>query len=617
MLCLALSYVLGVSNLKSHPITWSEANSIKHLWTSHSGPTLGIPETIASVYRRSSDHRPGYFVLLNLWSRLAGRDIFALRLLSVYFGLLALVLAYRLGMFTGSADTAIDAAIITACLSLFVYYTYTVRMYSFLAMATAWVAWSYWKVSTVESPVPRRHWMNFTLACLAIPQVHYFGLIVLAAAGVYHLFFARKTRRWLQTSLVFMLSGLLFLLMLRMLMLAMAERNVPSSDALSLIDSVSAISSLFNNGLSFLLPVAGIAAALNYKRLGGFRLFIFIFATSLVLLMLAANELTPLLIDHRIRYAIIFALPWACALAIGLSLLPGWRFFRIPFLILWIAAFAAYSRSDELLLYTDWLSGNHHKMPHIQNLLYEPAIVTNETDYIASFHPDTPLTWQIPSYYGQIPGKWSGLIHLWTNDDGDAEIQSSDGRYSSLDSMSTWRFPVWLVYNPQQTDLGSIPAYVNAFAQYYHSCGRYVEKPLSVIERYAPNDIPCALLTSPDPLAIQYDNGTELGNIVIELDSDVLHADTWWTRTDFGVNTYSLQIFDREGAPAALQTDNLIGESGLYAFSLNISSLPAGEYVVKLIVYDTSSMKSQPGLVVGPQTHFQREVEVGSFIIGE
>ena len=46
------------------------------------------------------------------------------------------------------------------------------------------------------------------------------------------------------------------------------------------------------------------------------------------------------------------------------------------FLILWIGAFAVYSRTDEMLLYTNWLTQNQHKMPHYQDLLYEPAIVT-------------------------------------------------------------------------------------------------------------------------------------------------------------------------------------------------------------------------------------------------
>ena len=377
------------------------------------------------------------------------------------------------------------------------------------------------------------------------------------------------------------------------------------------------MASIYTNGLPFIVPVVGLAAALNYRRLGQAQKYILILACAIVLLMLVANEFTTLLIARRIRYTIIFALPWACALAIGLNLIPAWRLIRIPFLILWIAGFVGYSGTDDLLLYTNWLTQDQHKMPHYQDLLYEPAVVTNESDYIVSFHPDTSLTWQFPDYYSQIPGKWGGLIHIWTAPDGIPAFNSSVPELGSVGSMASWRFPVWLIYNPQETDLGSIPAYADGFTQHYRSCGRFVEKPSSVIERYTPKDVSCALLTSADPLAIDYDNGTGLANIHFELDADTLHVYSWWSRTDFGKYTYSLQVFDRDGAKAAPQTDNLIGDSGLYSLSLDVSSLPKGEYVVRQIVYDTLSLMSQPGRVVGSQTQFQREVEVGSFTIGD
>ena len=615
LLCLALSFVLGASNLKSYPVFDSEANSIKHLWISHSSPTLSIAETVASVFARSPDHAPGYMVILNIWSRLTGRDFFTLRLLSVFFGLLALAFTFRLALLIAGADTAIMAALLAACLAYFVYYSYTARMYSLLAMGTAWVAWSYWKFASMEEPVPRRCWLNYICAAAAITWVHYFGLIVLAAIGVYHVFFARKTRRWLQISLASLAAGLLFTPLLPYFVAGTAGRGVPWSDALSLVDSARAIASIYTNGLPFLVPVAAIIAAVNYRRLGEAQKYILILAGAIALLMLAANEVAPLLIARRIRYTIIFAFPWACALAAVLSLLPSWQLLRIPFLILWIGAFAAYSRSDEMLLYTNWLTQNQHKMPHYQDLLYEPAVTTHENDYIVSFHPDLPLSWQYRSYYSQIPGKWAGLIHIWTAPDGIPAFYSSAPALGSAESMASWRFPVWLVYNPRETDLESIPAYADGFAKHYRSCGRYVDKPLSVIERYAPLDVSCALLRSSEPLAIQFDNGAELANIEIEMDSDSLNVYTWWARTDFGVYTYSLQVFERGGAQTGLQTDNLIGDSGFYTISLDASSLPAGEYVVKLIVYDTESLKSQPGLVVGTQARFQREVEVGGFSV--
>ena len=616
VLCLALTYVLGVSNLKSFPIVGAEYNSTLHLSATRFGPSYSLGETIDTVVS-DKVHSPGYVVLLNLWSRLAGRDLFALRLLSVFFGVFAVGITYRLALLTGSADIAIDAALLAASLAFAVYFNYTVRMYGLLAMLSVAVAWCYWKVTRMTRPVPRRYWIAFICASSAVLWVHYLGLIALAAVGVYHLVFARKDRRWFHTCLALIAAVLLFAPWLPVFIAGIAAKSSPDSDALSSVDSLLAMASIYTNGLPFIAPVVGLAAAFNYRRLGQARKYILILACAIVLLMLVANEFTTLLYARRIRYTIIFALPWACALAIALNLIPAWRLIRIPFLILWIAGFVGYSASDELLLYTNWLTQDQHKMPHYQDLLYEPAVVTNESDYIVSFHPDTSLTWQFPDYYYQAPGKWAGLIHIWTAPDGIPAFNSSVAELGSVDSMASWRFPVWLIYDPRETDLGKIPAYADGFAKHYRSCGRYVEKPSSVIERYAPVDVSCALLTSADPLAIDYDNGAGLANIHIELDADTLQVYSWWSRTHFGKYTYSLQIFDKDGEKVAPQTDNLIGDSGLYALGIDVSSLPKGEYAVRQIVYDTLSVKSQPGRIVGSQTQFQREVEVGRFTIGE
>ena len=616
VLCLVLSYTLGVSNIKSSPIAVDEPRTAGHLSASRFHPPYSIPETVRSVIN-SNVHVPGYFVLMNIWIRLAGQDVFSLRMLSVYFGLIALALAYRLALETGSADTAIDAALLAACLAFVAYYTYNIRMYSLLAMLSVWVAWSYWKITSVAGAVPRRYWIAYMSASVAILWVHYYGAILLAAVGVYHLFFAPKDRRWLQTSLASIAAVLLLVPWLPLNASGLSVRIVVTDDALSLMESIYALASAYTNGLPVIALVAAIAAARHFGRLSKSQKYILILAGAIFLLMIAANEFAPVVVARRLRYTIILALPGACALAIGLNLIPGWRHFRLPFLILWIAAFAFYARSEELLAYSNWLNLDQHKVPHYQDVFYEEAVVTYGSDYIVSFHPDTPIPERYLGYYGRDPGEVKGLIHIWTNGQGAAEIQVLDRRYSTVDSMDAWRFPVWLVYNPEQTDLRKIPAYSDAFARHYQSCGRYVEKPLSVVERYAPLDVPCALLAAADPLAIRYGSDTELSNIVFKLEDNTLNVYSWWTRTEFGDYKYALQIFDQGGTKMAPQSDDIIGNVGFYLRRLDISSLPAGEFVLKLVVYERKTFESQPGLVVGPQTHVQRDIEVGRFTIGE
>ena len=616
VLCLVLSYTLGLSNIKSSPIAVDEPWTARHLSDSRFDPPYSIAETIESVIN-SNVHVPGYFVLMNVWIRLAGQDMFSMRLLSLYFGLIAVAFTYRLALQSGSAKTAIDAALLAACLAFVVYYSYNIRMYSLLAMLTVWVAWSYWKIASVAGAVPRRYWIAYVSACGAILWVHYYGAIMLAAVGVYHLFFAPKDRRWLHVSLASIAAVFMIFPWLPVNASGLSYRIVETGNALSLIESIYALASAYTNGLPLIALVAAIAAALHYRRLNSAQRYILILAGTIFLLMLAANEFAPVVVARRLRYTIILALPAVCAFAIGLNLFPAWRYLRIPFFILWIAAFAFYARSDEMLVYTNWLNLDQQKVPHYQDVFYEPAIVTTGTDYIVSFHPDSPIKSRYLGYYGDVPGRVAGLIHIWTNDEGVSEVMGLDRSYSSLDSIDAWRFPVWLVYNPEQTDLGEIPAYSDVFAQHYQFCGRYIEKPLSVVERYAPVDVPCKLLTAADPLAIQYDSDTELRNIVYRLEADKLDIYAWWTRTDFGVYKYTLQIFDQAGAKMLPQTDDIIGKAGFYRRSLDLSSLPAGEFALKLIVYDRKTLASQPGLVLGAQIRFQRDIELGRFTIGE
>ena len=613
-LCLALSFAIGVTSLKEYPATHEDWDSIKHLSTSQSGPVNSFADTIESVINKTRlDHAPGYFLLLNLWSRLTGLDLFTLRLFSVLIGLFALVFTYRLALLTGKPDTALDAVLLASFIAFAVYYGQVVRMYSLLPTLTAAVLWSYWEIRSRAGAASRRLWVAFILASAAILWTHYFGAIVLAAVGIYHLMFAPRDRRWWRIWIALIGAGLLFAPWLPTLVEGVLTRAVPGSDSLSFLDSALAMASIYTNDLSWVAPVVGIVLAANLRRLNQPQRYILIVAAAIALLMLVGNEVVPLLIARRLRYTLILALPWACALAIGLNCVPRWQTFRIPGLALWIAAFVAYSNSGSLLLYTNASTLNLRQTPHYQDLLYEPGLDIDTSDYIVSFHPDAELVPAVYDYYDSFHGRWGGLIHISTASDGKAEVQSSNSLFDSIESMPFWRFRAWLVYNPQQTDLEQVSAYSQGFRQFYRSCGVYVEKPQSVIALYVPKDVSCQIVSATDGPAtnIRYDNGSALRNLVYSLHSETLTVTLWWSRTEYGRYAYSLQLFDADGAKAAPQADTVITDAGYNVETLDMSSLPAGEYTLKLIVYDARSLESQAGLVVDANERFERDIEIG------
>ena len=619
-LCLAVTYVLGLAHLKAHPIVLEEWDSVKHLAASPGGPTNSIAETIQStIVQTRQDHSPGYFILLNVWSRLAGRDLFSLRLLSVFTSMLALACTYRLALLTSGVETARDAVLFASFVAFVTYYSHTVRMYALLALLSVVVAWCYWRVNSRAGQVPRRYWLGFIAAASATLWVHYAGTILLASLGVYHLFFVGKSRRWFQICLAALVAALSFLPWLPVLIQGVGGRDVPRGDALSASEATLAIASVYTNGVPILVLVAGIAAAARYRRLSRSQRYIVILAAVLPLLMLLGNEFAPLIIARRFRYTIILAMPWICALAIALNQLPRWRLLRIPALIVWVVAFAAYTGSDQLLLYTNWLTLELHKSPPYQDMLYQPNVDTEMGDYIVSFHPDKDVLGSTVAYYGNHPDRWSGLIHISMNNDGEPQVQSSNSSYMSIESMALWRFRAWLVYNPQQTDLKSISAFTDSFLRYYRPCGRFVDKPESVIELFGPKAVPCAAFdgTASSPMHIQYDNGAVLRNITVELDSERLSAYLWWPQALYAEYAYSLQVFDLDGTKAEPQVDTILTDVGLYVEHIDISSLPAGDYVLKLVVYGRETLDSQPGAVVDPEQRFARDVEVGSFTIAD
>ena len=457
VLCLAYVFAAGLPALKAEPARPADFNSIKAIYSSRSQPDNSINEVIHFIAIRNPSHLPLYSVGLSLWMRYTGRDLFTVRLLSLLIALLAIAFAYRLTRDTAGKAAALDAAWLLSFLAFFVFYAHQARMYSLLALVAIWVVWSYWRLLGAGESAWRGRWLALLASSFAILYTHYFGFFLLAAIGLYHLLLAPKTIRWLQVCLA--LGGA------------------------SIGGALQAFASIYSNGLPVLLLAAVIALGLGFRRLSPGPRYILFLALAVIALLIVANEITALIIARRMRYTIAAGALLILALAIAFNLLPAWRWLRLPVAALWIAAHIIYLRSDELYLYTNQLDQKHDAVPHFQALLYEPAIQPRSSDMILTFHPDTPLNEKKQlDYYSNRAGSWRGLIHIWQDAAGNALGQSSDTRYADPTSMANWNFPIWLLHNPQETDLASMPVFADGFAQRFHSCGPLpskATKPLS------------------------------------------------------------------------------------------------------------------------------------------
>ena len=616
--CLLIVYAYGVRNLKTFPIGHDETNTAFNLFSTSMDQRFNAIETLESVSARSPQHGPLYFIVLNLWNSLAGEDLFVWRLLSVYFAVIAVSVAYRVALISGRRDGALTAAILLSSLAFFLSFTHIARMYTLLPILAGWLVWSVWQVVNSGGSMARWKWLSLFLSITAIIYTHYFSIVMVAAVGAYLLLHVRKDRRWLQTVIVMAASGLMFTPWLPVVARGLEGGAELPPVRLSLIDSLYALSSIFSNGLLFPLLAAGTLALIYRHRLNERERYLMLVGGYSILMALLLNELTPILFTSRMRYATVLALPVCVAVAASLRYLPHWRTLRIPALLLWMAASIAYFSSDDFASFTASRGQLYETGLYFQDFIYQAQKLPGRDELILSIHVDDNRHHSVSKvlqYYRAILSDWKHIVSIWQEDHQGEGIFSGLPAYASKDAIAANSKGLWLIHNPRHTDLKNLPIYKSWFSQQYKPCKRFQESEVNIIEYYIAFGMPCELRLSPKPFAISYDNGSELANIMVEKDAARLMIYAWWQQTQFGVYAYTTQLYDRDGAKIGPQSDDLIGNSGLYARSLDISSLPAGEYVVKIIVYDYASHKSQPGTIVLTRQRFEREVEIARFSI--
>lgn len=615
-LCLFFLWFYGLTNLTGLPIGNDEYNTIARIRDSTLTQPVSIPETLDKLAAISPDHGPLYFVLMNLWQRVAGFDLFSLRLPSVFFALLSLATTYRIARLGGDERDGLAALAALAFLSFFLYYTHIARMYTLLALAAGVLVWSYWKASHIRARLNPGIWLLLFGSAALIMHIHYAGIILLSAIGLYHLLFARRGRRWWRVSALMSFAAPMFVFWLPVAIDGMTASSVLSQARLSPLAALGAGLSVFSNGV-VVLPLIAVSLILRYRRLlqpaQRYILLILVFAT---LLLLALNEITPLLVESRLRYLAFLAAPAAVALAYGLRFLPRWKPLRICLLFVWIVASFAFSRSGAFNVYTNRQALREDKLVHYQAFRYDLRDLPGYDQLIMSFHQGAPAVWKTIEYYRVILDSWEYIVHLTYDERGQVLLQSGIPPRMTLDDIAENFSGVYAIHNPAQTDLNAMAVYRDWFLAHFKSCKRFVNQPNNVIELYLRRSIPCELLLAENSFGIRYDNGMALGNIVVESSPNALDVYFWWDEILPSEFSFSLQLFD-QAANKALGEDGVIWREPLDAQRLDISALPPGEYTLKLIVYDFETGRSQPGLSVGADQRFAREVEIARFSVSE
>ncbi|MCY3781559.1 MAG: glycosyltransferase family 39 protein [Chloroflexi bacterium] len=615
LMCLLLFFTVNVTSLNSRPATVDDLDSVRHVSGQFFDQSYSLLQTVESVAVFSPEHSPAYYVILNVWQRLTGEDLFVARLLSVYFGTVALALVHRLALLTNNRQIALAATLVMALFAYVHYYAQVARVYSLMLLICAYLLWSYWQIIK-STTVSRSKWLSFFAAAASILYVHYFGVIILAAILIYHLLFVPKDKRWFKVVFHLAAAALTFTAWLPVVVRGFAQNQGKFTDsALSFPEVIAAILVIYSNGLWILPLVAVMILMLHRRRLNAAEIYLLAVTVAILFILFLANEFSPFLVERRMRYSLVAVVPLSCALAIAVCRLPAKRLLFLPLLALWIASSYVFAGSQEFAVYTNGRQLEHHLVPHYQDFIYEAGRLPGHNEPILSFIPGT-ATMRIPllRYYRLRLSRWAHLMHMHHNSEGEPVIQSGLSTYSTPDAISDNSQGIWLIHNPTQANLAELQTHFGWFTERFTFCKRFLDEPESVIDYYLKMPIPCELVSEDQPLAVRYDNGAELANLAHDFSSDSLTVYLRWLQTIDRVYSFTLQIFDEQDNKVH-QFDKVISGDPIDIAVFDLAGLSAGEYVVKLIVYDRESKASQPGILVEDIQRFERSINALQFSI--
>lgn len=489
--CLLFAWHFGTKGLTRVPLAnHDELRTLSHIFGRSVDTPLSLQETIKNVATTSEQHGPLYFIFLNVWSRIAGSDLFVLRLLSTCFALLSLAAIYRLARISRLRHQALAALFIVSINALFLFYSRELRMYTLLPFLVAWIVWCYWRLLETTEGVNWWTWLALALGCGLILYLHYFGIFILAAIAMYHLLFVRKNRRWIHSTLALTGGGLLFLPWLPTVLKGLEGFSNKSFSGMNAIESLLSLGNVYSNDFWILPLGALIIVALYRKQLGEPQRFLLTLTFLAIAVLLLANEIKPILIPKRLRYMLLLAPLLGSALAIAWNFLP--RRAPVQFLLaaVWILSFFTYSQNENSYIASKRKSLESLHAPPFYTLVYDPNIDVRPTESVLSLHPSRKITWVTGDYYQKLI-KPSNLVHIYYDGGGRLTIQTDGQPISSLDDFVSKHAAFWLLYDPQETDERSMGDIFGWTRNYYRSCGKYLEETHAVVERYVRDSDPC------------------------------------------------------------------------------------------------------------------------------
>ncbi len=577
---------LGIRQVDLYPPSVDEFYSMVNVGFAAESPYSPL-QVLESLQRNSANHTPLYFVLLNVWGRLVGDEIALARILTVFCGLFSLAMIWRLGRDFIAPLAGLIALVIAASNTFFNFYIAYARMYALLALLAGVTLWLYLRLAQRRTPAKRADYLALAAATYALANTSVFSAPLFIALGVYHLLHVNKDRRWLQVSLAIGAGLLLFAPWLSILLGQGLERAYwyVGDWRASLLDIVGAWLRVTFNDSWLLLGLAAMGwlcclrARMSALRCIGLVSLYFVLALGLV------AELTGILTPNNMRYALAGWIPLVLCLAAAQLGLMQWRAWLGLLTLLWLAAGLAFQQIPD---WSPFFSGRDLAFAGppwqvVSRLAREEAEAPTISWYrfgeghlVWGGHIDYPQS----DYYFSDRG--IGFQTFVT-----PELFEKHARHLALSE--PWH---WVVYDEtlvDDTDADELDVLMTDLN--YRACERLTFGQTGLLVKDGWQALDCAPGT-----ATKHENelvNYEFYGAALSPDQrQLLVVDRWLAHETAppAQTNLSLQLLNSDWQRLASLDLPLELRPGLRQSALEIGAVPAGEYRLMAVVYDSQTM---------------------------
>ena len=589
-LVLLLAFALGANGLNADVIWIDELASVTFMGAFN--PPYSPAQIIDSLMTHGPDHVPLFFLLGAGWAHLAGWTQFALRLISLFSGVLMIAWLYRFTSDTVNRHTAIVSALLMSTNVFASIFFHELRAYTLLLLLAVTHTWCYCRLASGTRP-SKLTWILFVCSAIAMLYTHILGLVTLAGLGMIHILMERGSGQSRAIMFGWGLGILCFSPYLPMLLggsFALGKRWY-ALEASELIEPFGLL--LTNGSYVLLLPLApSLVYAVRWKR-HPIILRMLLFAFFMGLTLLFVNWRFDLIILDRMRYFLLLWIPCMILLAYGLTSLPRWRAITALFLFLWGIAGYQFGRSIEFLDYVG-LIANIQRYPPLHEYVSHLQGKTGYGDYLIGFSETDNVnraSWRrnfIADYYLQVQLGIDGTF-----------LHTSLKRYRlerDVRGILREHPHVLLAHDPSDVPPNYIKA-LETIQEDYIPCAILVSEPDLRIQRYVHPVMDC----DHQPASMEYSNDIRMVDRFARYvsEAEALQILTGWEVADEGLldeYNVSMQIITPDWRNVRQEDRHLYELPPWNVIDLSTEGLPPGDYRLMMILYHRSTGEKVSGL---------------------